>query len=408
MAVSSFYDFSFEELDAAGALELPMPHLGDLRTIHPIFQRENFPHVTDLEYAAIRPSLRLCSAYLAESSEMQIFWQTVLFGSRHPIPNTPGWHVLLPPFPPFTRAQYRAFDVVLTQMPSMFAFLFGDCHKNSLGIESWGQTNGWDRVAADPSFPRPVGVHGLSSIIKLRSKFLEEAVATQTYLASLPANATPDAATLCRILRQQWFFATTMVHELAHGFNNARVQHPAEPEPFFEPHRCAEVGFAWEQSMHGGVISPVHKSTGCDCGLFFNAWPPGGPPDEVVGPWAPTTGNGWTRWASRMLFFIFYFALGCMTELWDEANEDGVIGRQWNTEYVVPMRHIQKLHTRHFWEVEVRRFGLAALKIPKTLGLRAGDSTRAARLAAGPDGGSVSGGSSRDWVPNREGRIWRR
>ncbi len=83
-------------------------------------------------------------------------------------------------------------------------------------------------------------------------------------------------------------------------------------------------------------------------------------------------------------------------------------GRVWNTEYVVPMKHIQKLHTRHFWEVQVRRFGLNELHIPKTLGLRTGNSSRAARFGAGTLGASVSGGSSREWSADEEGRVRRK
>lgn len=84
-----------------------------------------------------------------------------------------------------------------------------------------------------------------------------------------------------------------------------------------------------------------------------------------------------------------------------------VVGRAWNTEYIVPMEHIQKFHTRYFWESEVRRFGLIVMHIPKTLGLRSGDSSRAARVAAGSPSGVVSGGSSRDWSADHEGRVRR-
>jgi len=70
---------------------------------------------------------------------------------------------------------------------------------------------------------------------------------------------------------------------------------------------------------------------------------------------------------------------------------------------------IQKLHTRHFWEVELRRFGMSELKIPKTLGLRWGNSSRVARFGAGVgNAGSVSGGSSRDYSADEEGRVRRR
>lgn len=83
------------------------------------------------------------------------------------------------------------------------------------------------------------------------------------------------------------------------------------------------------------------------------------------------------------------------------------VGRVWNTEYIVPMDHIQKMHTRHFWEVQVRRFGLTEMHIPKTLGLRTGNSSRAARFGALSPSGVVSGGSSRDWSADHEGRVWR-
>ena len=83
------------------------------------------------------------------------------------------------------------------------------------------------------------------------------------------------------------------------------------------------------------------------------------------------------------------------------------IGRVYYTDYVVPMKHIQKLHLRHFWEVDVRRFGLAQLHIPKTLGLRVGNSSRAARFGAGPSGASISGGSSKDYSADEDGRVRR-
>jgi len=296
------YDFTADELDEAGALDLPNPHLGDLTTIHPIFQRANFPRITDTEYAALRPSLALCSAYLAASFDMQIFWQTLLYGPRHAIPNTPDWHIVHPPSPPFTEAHYHAMDFLLMQMSSMFAFQFVPC-TTAFATEAWGLTTAWDRTAVDPTYTRPAGVAGLCSAITLNPAFLDAALAAHAYLASLPRDTTPDAETVYLILRQQWFFAVTTLHELAHGVNNAQRRERAETEPFFEGQRRAEVGYAWEQFVHGGRINQIHGSRASDCGFYFCTWPPGAEMDEVIGPHGRSLGYGWNRRASRTFCF---------------------------------------------------------------------------------------------------------
>lgn len=282
------YDFSAQELDEGG----------DLSTIHPIFHPVNFRNLTALEYAALGPSLALCSAYLAVSFDLQVFWQTILFGRRHDTTITPDWKFLTPPYPPFTEQNYHDFDHLLKQMAAMFDFQFAR-GSPAFGTDPWGATMAWDRQAVDPQWSPPPGINGFPSIITMSPIFLEAAVAAQAYLASVPVGATPHPDMLCLILRQQWFFAVTAVHELAHAINNAQMAHLQEMEPFFGGHRRAEVGYAWEQFAHGGQVSQVHGSKASDCGLSFASWPPGAERVEYIGPKAPDTGLGWNRRASR-------------------------------------------------------------------------------------------------------------
>ncbi|MCJ1361366.1 hypothetical protein MMC16_000465 [Acarospora aff. strigata] len=384
MSNTRVYDFSEAELEEGGAVDLPTAHLGDLNGIHPIFSRLNFARCTDEEYDAIIPTLALCSAYLSES-ELQVFWQTVLYGRRHPIPNTPDWTEVHRPNPPFTPAHYAAFSQLLTELGCLFSFQFANC-TTEFGAEPWGQTQGWNRTAVDPAFTPPGGIEGLCSLITLNPQFLDAALETRRLVRSLPPGATLDSKTASLILRQQFFFAVTTVHELAHAMNNAQRRDRGEPEPFFEGQRRAEMGYAWEQFVHGGRMSQVHQSRGSDCGLVFCTWPPGPEVIEVIGPFGKATGYGWNRRASR---------------------------RVWNTDYLIPMSHIQKLHTRAFWQGDFRRWGMLSLQIPKTIGLRWGNSSRIARYGAvGQPGGhsgaeSVSGGSSRSWSADAEGRVRR-
>lgn len=311
-------DINERELVAAGALDLPNPHLGDLRTIHPIFQSARFRNITDVEYAALRPSLRVCSAYLAESFDLQIFWHTIIFGRRHDVPNFPGWQFVTRPYPAFTEQNYHHFDELLMRVAAMFDFRFAPVNA-TFATDPWAETRAWDRRAVDPTFVTPPAINGFPSIITFSPIFLESAVAAQKYLASVPAGATPHPKMVCLILRQQWFFAVTAVHELAHAVNNAQMAHIREAEPFFGGQRRAEVGYAWEQFVHRGQVSQIHTSRASDCGLSFAAWPPGVERVEYIGPKAPNTGMGWNRRASRT--FPSSPVLGCVVASWVEADE---------------------------------------------------------------------------------------
>lgn len=287
------HDFNEDELEESGALNLPTAHLGDLQSIHPIFQRGNI-RCTDDEYEALKPSLRLASAYLSESG-LQVFWQTILFGARQQIPNTPGWSQLFRPNPPFRTEHYQAFGELLVQMRSVFGFRFGQCTQQ-YGTDPWGMAQGWDRAAAGRGWQPPPGITGLCSVITLHGDSLESAMSSYNLLRSATGPLSSETTSL--ILRQQFFLANTTMHELAHAMNNAQKGDRHEREPFVGDQRRAELGYAWEAFVHGGRTAQIHETRSCDCGLYFGSWPPGAEINEMIGP-GPATGYGYNRWASR-------------------------------------------------------------------------------------------------------------
>lgn len=377
--------FTRAELHEYGVIDLPSAHFGDLKqtAIHPLLSRESFPHVTAAEYAALRPGLALASAYLSSPSGWY-FWQTVLYGSRTEIPDTPGWQVLEPAYPPAftTAAEQRAFAELLVQMRSVFAFTFREKEVSAEVLDAiakirkernltgkvapylWGMTQAYDRTQYDPSWKHPLGrSYGGASYITLNPIFLQHAMAAAELRGGSSASVShsqaqavtttapeqpnlslqrrpltvqdlqkplpdpprpePTSAQISLVLRQQFHFATTVLHELAHAFNNV-VRHKGQVEPFWCDQRRAELGYAFEAFTHGGRLGAVHANRHCKWGMEFTGWPPGPEAMEIIGPTTKVKGEKpkygpagaeWNRRASREFFLFrrsFSFGFPCV------------------------------------------------------------------------------------------------
>lgn len=343
---------------------------GDLNAIHPLLQRRNFI-CTDLEYASIRRALCLASAFLYEPVA-SVFWYSLIFGPRKQVPHivklanggmreateSPWSSFSAVPFGPEEMVQLNAF---WEQMQHAITYEFidegvlpGDPCSAITNIEKWDSTR-------RNQGPLLGGLRGARTGISERYP---------AFLGPIRANSAPDD--IAYALREDYFLAITILHELAHAINIVRMRSAeVETEPFFEDMREAELGFAWEQLIMNGRQDTVIRQ-GVDSarmGLYFFTWP------------------GTIRQQEQS--YVGKYPLD---------DEDPVFRRfgrrQWKTTYLVMMEHIQELALQRTWG-EIARYGPERLKMQKLVGRRFGAfdaKTRAAAQSSGED--SLSWGSS--------------
>jgi len=154
------------------------------------------------------------------------------------------------------------------------------------------------------------------------------------------------------LLRTQFAFAVTLVHEVMHALwiTSTPPYGPiATPsgtpewifnpvEPFFRDGRMNELGSCWEDNVFGGMIHMLGRPTGAimPYGLAAIPFPglnhayPGGTIDRL-NP---------RKW-----------------------------GIEWQTEYPLEMNYIRRMFTSELWD-EVHRYGIKRLRRKKKLGLR--------------------------------------
>lgn len=324
------------------ALDIPGQECtrGDLHRVHPLLQRTNFEVSTNV-YALIAPALCLASAFLYEP-QASVFWYSLAFGRQRPIPHMirdgqgKRRETSLDPWSRFSTMpvgvnEWQELETFWQQLAGALTIRFADT-----GVAS-GETQAmrWGRDYP----PGPLLVTGYEVVISLSYdlRTLARRFATPVPTESLPY-----------WLRQHHYLAVTILHELCHAIHLVRSR--ATSEPFFEDHRQAELGFAWEQSVLNGQVTPmtvqeIHMHDAI-YGLQFNRWP--------------------EQW---------YDDNAAMFENWPQDKDDdpvrAISRRHWTTRYLVTMDHIQSLVMRGAWK-EVARDGPERLKMPKKYGLREG------------------------------------
>ncbi|TRX98542.1 hypothetical protein FHL15_000616 [Xylaria flabelliformis] len=90
--------------------------------------------------------------------------------------------------------------------------------------------------------------------------------------------------TLAERCHLQYYLARTILHEMMHSLATSRMRHtfPAdpnvpddyiEPEPFVDFDGIAELGYAMEQRIFGGVVVTLHGTGEYPFGLHHRSWP---------------------------------------------------------------------------------------------------------------------------------------
>ncbi|KAI0863562.1 hypothetical protein F4860DRAFT_511953 [Xylaria cubensis] len=90
--------------------------------------------------------------------------------------------------------------------------------------------------------------------------------------------------TLAERCHLQYYIARTILHEMMHSLSTSRMRHtfPAdpnvpddqiEPEPFVDFDGIAELGYAMEQRIFGGVVVTLHGTGEYPFGIHHRSWP---------------------------------------------------------------------------------------------------------------------------------------
>jgi hypothetical protein len=162
---------------------------------------------------------------------------------------------------------------------------------------------------------------------------------------------TPGTHDESAVLRTQFAFPVTLVHEVMHALwltTNPIKQEPSpfpphpmqlvrQREPFFRDGRMNELGSCWEDHVFGGMIHMLGKPAGAiiPYGLITIPFP------------------GFSR----------YYPVSI-----DRENPRRW-GMEWQTEYPIEMKYIRKMFTNQMWD-EVQRYGIKRLRRKRKLGYR--------------------------------------
>lgn len=148
-------------------------------------------------------------------------------------------------------------------------------------------------------------------------------------------------------LRRSIFnLAVTMVHELCHALENAVTLRLDDsetyiPEPFYSDHRIAELGYAFERVLFGGVIEPLGYYQAAPYGLVITEWPGIAEVGSEISP-GVTNHSGSAERGSPIKYGCTKFAV-----------------------YPIHMFYIAKFFTQEFWEREVPERQLEAFIPPR-------------------------------------------
>ena len=367
--MSDIDHWTVARLNAAGALYIDDPHLGDLTIIHPIFSKANFKDVSDADYNLVEPSLRLASAYLNEPSTL-CFWWSLAFAERHHVPRMQrNWHTRvmedvternnLERWTKISisrrvgRDQLEDINQLFLNMAGCICWEFEE-----RGGECYGST-----VAVPDKWLEAQGLANNFTSVALSPRFLTE-------FRIVAAGTTHEDRNLH--LRQVFLLANTLLHELSHGVITATCDrlesvHEQPAEPFVEDDREAEIGYAWEMATYGGPPLPIDYRADCRFGFKVCRWP--GIKRATVAD------HPYTR-PSR---------------------------RKWEIDWALSMAWVQPFHTKAYWS-QIERYGSSSLKFPKTLGLIIGDHTAEARRDAASSAWSSHSNRS---DPEEKNFVWR-
>ncbi len=326
--------FTKDDMEEEGALELHNADLGDISNdIHPALNQTLFKNLSNADYALLSPSLRLVSRFFDEPSLLP-YWGALILGERRRLPRKLEAKYGQPMYSfhcvqgGMTVEDVRTTMEALTNLRGCVTYEFVTMKDETI----WGRTD-IDLLKSGGGLP---GYKG-------------ESVSVFLNIAYLMALRETDIS-ISQRLRIQYHIALIFLHELGHAVRIAttEIEKDAEGylilpalEPFFEDDRQAECGYACTQALINGSIDAYYYYPSCERGLLITKWPTVFSHESEVAKLATIPQR------RRPKRFI--------------------------TSYVVGMEYIQSLFTDEFWEVDVRRFGAAEVRIEgmrKRLGYR--------------------------------------
>ncbi|MCJ1453973.1 hypothetical protein MMC28_004323 [Mycoblastus sanguinarius] len=318
-----FTYFSESVLEKLGSINVLNAKTDLLRNeIHPMFQKANWDETLQDAWEPLVPVLRLASRFVGHN-EMLPFWHQLLY-DRRVMPK------LSAKFGHETEHFCAIDPLEETQARHTACFL---AFYGKVGVWKIGFYDRNDERSAHAYTRRdtgnPMGT-GTFSFIKLSLVYREILTAHASGHTSLPHS---------QLLRVQFSLATTIIHEVAHAVRNASSF--SEHEPYYGDQILNELGRAWESWAFGGILHPVCGWKDMRLGItLLTPWPPWwqqNPPGERNGcPLPQLIGD-----------------LPESTDMW-----------------VVSMEYIQLVQTEEFWRGDIPKRGIAALKIPQTIGRR--------------------------------------
>ena len=275
--------FKPQEVNFSGAVSLEGCRPSTLKNeIHPLLIRSRFDGTPDAIYDQLMPALRLASMFLTQPVCMQ-FWVTVAMGKReddHQMSRKYGKKCQrLANHVEMTKNNTARVIKHLRELGEADIIHFAFKHKllHGVGGGAWA-TSG--PICDYLGVRKTYGLNGTltRSIIRLHADHY--IIAKKLSQLKYPE--------ISQQLRFSFFFATLIMHELAHSIEGAymKMRHDQWAEyqrskTYIEPfwmdwQRPPECGKAWEQTMFGGEIQPVNNRVDGSHGVGMSDWPPKG------------------------------------------------------------------------------------------------------------------------------------
>lgn len=380
--------------------------LGDLSNdIHPIFARCNW--ATDIDYAALEPSLRLASLPITKRCLLR-FWHTLFHGEEERFGNGRGfwfddWEHIGEDDETFVAKAGELNDTdvadklsALEKMASMVRF---DCRRDpSCSLTASGST--WADMEYELMDPPPSGnlnrypvshlftfPDGNNSRIymdpeayqRLRAyTAVHNAAKSGRYISKKDKRDLKFASIKPRydpahLIYLQYDFARTVCHEIAHAAWNA-IFDDVEEEPFNHG-LLAECGFEWESHVFGGTDVKLDSKK-----VYYRYMEQQDSKGRVKRSNIPRLFAN-LEWPSASLwdhYRVKDLPMSIVQETQGTCDDGLPFPEFWqpvklkslDTCWRYSVSWIQKLFTQAFWDVEVEQLGAIALRIPRQIGYR--------------------------------------
>ncbi|KAF2006218.1 hypothetical protein P154DRAFT_422781, partial [Amniculicola lignicola CBS 123094] len=221
----------------------PAPELDN--PIHPIFHLPNWPEVNPAVYQNMQQALRLASMFLRYDSTIEFFVSPLLGNTL--IDSQSGRRYLSNPLSNKTHEQKGLVLKQVYRGLQCLSHCVKFCFIPVEGGKFWGRTKmESDLRPSHTSECPPFFSHHHSAKFEFRKHYLD------FYQHQYASSSVYDQ------VRQDFSFATTIVHEVTHAVGVMRRGDYNEPCIRLD-HPSPEHGYAWENFMFGGIHNPLDR-----------------------------------------------------------------------------------------------------------------------------------------------------